>query len=40
VEAFDYAIVNRDFQLDRTVDTIRAIIDAEHHRIRPRKVTL
>ena len=28
VEAFDYVIVNRDFQLDKTVDTIRAIIDA------------
>lgn len=40
VEAFDYAIVNRDFQLDKTVDTIRAIIDAEHHRVKPRKVTL
>lgn len=40
VEAFDYVIVNSDFQLDRTVDTIRAIIDAEHHRVKPRKVTL
>jgi len=40
VEAFDYVIVNRDFQLDKTVDTIRAIIDAEHHRVQPRKVTL
>jgi guanylate kinase len=40
VEAFDYVIVNRDFQLDKTVDTIRAIIDAEHHRVKPRKVTM
>ncbi len=40
VEAFDYVIVNRDFQLDKRVDTIRAIIDAEHHRVQPRKVTL
>jgi len=40
VEAFDYVIVNRDFHLDKTVDTIRAIIDAEHHRVKPRKVTL
>ena len=40
VEAFDYVIVNRDFQLDKTVDTIRAIIDAEHHRVKPRKVDL
>jgi len=40
LESFDYVIVNRDFQLDKTVDTIRAIIDAEHHRVKPRKVTL
>ena len=40
VGAFDYVIVNRDFQLDETVDSIRAIIDAEHHRVKPRKVTL
>ncbi len=40
VEAFDYAIVNRDYRLDETVDKIRAIIDAEHHRVKPRKVAL
>ena len=40
VEAFDYVIVNHDFHLDETVDTIRAIINAEHHRVKPRKVTL
>lgn len=40
VESFDYVIVNHDFQLDTTVDAIRAIIDAEHHRVKPRKVTL
>ena len=40
VEAFDYVIVNRDFHLDETVDSIRAIIVAEHHRVIPRKVTL
>ena len=40
VEAFDYVIINRDFRLDATVDTIRAIIEAEHHRVTPRKVTL
>jgi guanylate kinase len=37
---FDYIVVNRENQLDETVDTIRAIIDAEHHRVAPRKVTL
>lgn len=40
VEAFDYVIVNREFHLDQTVDTIRAIIEAEHHRVSPRKVNL
>ena len=40
VAAFDYVIVNRDFQLDYTVDMIRAIIDAEHHRVKPRNVNL
>lgn len=40
VDSFDYVIVNREFHLDETVDTIRAIIDAEHHRVRPRKVEL
>ena len=40
VDAFDYVIVNRDFRLDETVNVIRAIIDAEHHRVKPRKVNL
>lgn len=40
VDAFDYVVVNHEFQLDETVDIIRAIIDAEHHRVNPRKVTL
>jgi guanylate kinase len=40
VQAFDYVIVNREFHLDETVDIIRAIIEAEHHRVNPRKVTL
>ena len=37
---FDYVIVNTDGRLDETVDTIRAIIVAEHHRVHPRKVSL
>ena len=40
IEAFDYVIVNKEFHLDETVDTIRAIIEAEHHRVNPRKVNL
>ena len=40
IDAIDYVIVNRNFHPDETVDIIRAIIDAEHHRVKPRKVTL
>jgi len=40
VDAFDYVIVNHDFKLDETVDVIRAIIQAEHHRVQQRKVNL
>jgi guanylate kinase len=37
---FDYVIVNADGSLDETVDTVIAIIRAEHHRVHPRKVSL
>jgi guanylate kinase len=37
---FDYAVVNRDFALDTTVDTILAILRAEHQRTHPRTVQL
>jgi guanylate kinase len=40
IEAFDYVLLNHDFHLDETVDVIRAIINAEHHRVNPRQVTL
>ena len=40
VEAFDYVIVNHDFLLDETVDVIRGVIEAEHHRVKQRKVNL
>lgn len=40
IEEFDYVVVNSDNQLDKTVDTILAIMDAEHHRVEPRKVSL
>jgi guanylate kinase len=40
VNEFDYVVVNRDCHLDEAVDTIMAIIRAEHHRVRHRKVTL
>ncbi len=37
---FDYVVVNAHDRLDEAVDTIIAIIDAEHHRVEPRKVCL
>jgi guanylate kinase len=40
IEVFDYVVLNRQDALDETVDTIAAIIRAEHHRVHPRKVTL
>jgi len=40
VEIFDYVVINREQQLKKTVDTIEAIICAEHHRVHPRKVIL
>lgn len=40
ISEFDYVIVNREGQLDQTVDTILAIIRAEHHRVNHRKVIL
>jgi guanylate kinase len=40
INEFDYVVLNRENQLDETVDTILAIIQAEHHRVNPRKVRL
>jgi guanylate kinase len=40
VDEFDYVVVNARGQLDEAVDTILAIICAEHHRVHPRKVSL
>jgi guanylate kinase len=37
---FDYIVVNADGRLEETVDMVIAIIDAEHHRVQPRKVSL
>ena len=37
---FDYVVLNRDSHLDEAVDTILAIIRAEHHRTSPQKVNL
>jgi guanylate kinase len=40
IEDFDYVVFNPDFQVDQTVDTLLAIIQAEHCRVRPRRVRL
>ena len=40
ISEFDYVIPNRDGELSQTVDTILAIIKAEHHRVNHRKVSL
>jgi guanylate kinase len=40
VDMFDYYVVNADGQLEETVKTILAIIQAEHRRTHPRKVVL
>lgn len=40
LELFDYYVVNAENRLDEAVDTIIAIIHAEHHRIEPRQVSL
>ena len=37
---FDYCVFNPEFHLDTTVDTVLAIIEAEHNRVMPRVVTL
>ena len=40
VGLFDYYVVNAEDQLDQAVETILAIIHAEHHRTTPRQVSL
>lgn len=40
IDEFDYVVVNRDGQLEKTVDSIVNIITIEHLRVAPRKVTL
>lgn len=37
---FDYVVVNRECALDDAVDQIVSIIEAEHHRVHPRMVSL
>ncbi len=37
---FDYAVVNENDQLEKTVDRVLSIIQTEHCRIHPRKISL
>lgn len=40
LDIFDYVVLNADSTVETAVDTILAIIEAEHHRINPRRVRL
>ena len=40
LEHFDYLVVNADSQAEAAIDTILAIIEAEHHRVHHREVKL
>lgn len=40
VEAFDYVVVNYENRLDEAVDVVCAIIQAEHHRVHHRRISL
>lgn len=40
VEEFDYVVVNEDGRLEQTIQTVVSIIEAEHHRVQPRRVSL
>jgi guanylate kinase len=40
MQDFDYVVINRDDQLDQTVEDVMSIIRAEHCRVHPRVVTL
>jgi guanylate kinase len=40
VREFDYCVINAEGQLAATVDSILSIIEAEHHRVQQRRVSL
>lgn len=40
LDMFDYIVINKENELDHTLDVIESIISAEHHRVHPRKVQL
>ncbi|MGQ9832758.1 MAG: guanylate kinase [Candidatus Villigracilaceae bacterium] len=40
VDEFDYVIINQDGCLNQTIQAVISIIEAEHHRVHPRRVSL
>ena len=40
LDIFDYIVNNEQAKLDKTLDVIESIIEAEHHRVHPRRVQL
>jgi guanylate kinase len=40
LDFFDYIVNNEQTKLDKTLDVIESIIEAEHHRVHPRRVQL
>ena len=38
LDIFDYIVANEEGKLDETLDIIESIIEAEHHRVNPRRV--
>ena len=40
LDIFDYCVINADSEAESAVDTILTIIEAEHHRTNPRRITL
>jgi guanylate kinase len=40
LDNFDYVVLNAKGSLEKAIDTVEAIIIAEHHKVRPRRITL
>ena len=40
IAEFDYCVLNPEFHLDSAVDTVLAIVEAEHNKVEPRVVEL
>lgn len=40
LDNFDYVVLNAKGSLEKAVDTVGAIITAEHHKVHPRRITL